>query len=193
MDVFAADAGYVVIDDVSLTLDQPIAITQGTWTIGPGGPGQFGRFTLAGTDVQIIGSYDGGIVEPLADCSSAGMRGGSAGGPPELLREPAFLDSASFARGGAVIGGVTYGVDMGGDLVLAGQTVVIPTPTGTDFPEHVQVSAPFTFSGDLLGFETQMLRDPRLEFDLPMSGTAPRRWNCSPRRRRRGLCSTSFG
>ena len=45
--------GYIVIDDVSLTLDQPIVITQGTWTIGPGGPGQLGRFTLADTDVQI--------------------------------------------------------------------------------------------------------------------------------------------
>jgi hypothetical protein len=162
--------GYVVIDDVSLTLDQPIAITQGTWTIGPGGPGQFGRFTLAGTDVQIIGSYDGGIAEPLGDCSSAACVAGQLVALRSFFENHAFLDSASFARGSAVIGGVTYGVDMGGDLVLAGQTVMIPTPTGTDFPEHVQVSAPFTFSGDLLGFETQMLRDPRLEFDLPMSG-----------------------
>ena len=48
--------GYVVIDDVSLTLDRPIAISQGSWSIGPGGPGQFGRFTLASGDVQIAGS-----------------------------------------------------------------------------------------------------------------------------------------
>src|SRR5215467_6853723 len=61
--------GYVVIDDVSLTLDQPVVITQGTWTIGPSGPGQLGRFTLADTDVQIDGSYDGGLVEPLSACS----------------------------------------------------------------------------------------------------------------------------
>jgi hypothetical protein len=162
--------GYVVIDDVSLTLDQPIAITEGTWTIGPGGPGQFGRFTLAGTDVQIIGSYDGGIVEPLGDCSTAACVAGQLVALRSFFENHAFLDIASFARGSAVIGGVTYGVDLGGDLVLAGQTVMIPTPTGTDFPEHVQVSAPFTFSGDLLGFETQMLRDPRLVFDLPMSG-----------------------
>jgi hypothetical protein len=162
--------GYVVIDDVSLTLDQPIAITQGTWTIGPGGPGQFGRFTLAGTDVQIIGSYDGGIVEPLGDCSSAACVAGQLVALRSFFENHAFLDSASFARGSAVIGGVTYGVDLGGDLVLDGQTVMIPTPTGTDFPEHVQVSAPFTFSGDMLGFQTQMVRDPRLVFDLPMAG-----------------------
>jgi hypothetical protein len=163
--------GYVVIDDVSLTLDRPIAITQGTWTIGPGGPGQFGRFTLAGTDVEITGSYDGGLVEPLADCSlDTGCLPGQLVALRSFFENQTFLDIASFARGGAVIGGVTHGVDLGGDLVLAGQTVAIPTPTGTDFPEHVQVSAPFTFSGNLKGFETLGLRDPRLVFDLPMSG-----------------------
>jgi len=32
------------------------------------------------------------------------------------------------------------------------------------------VSAPFTFSGDMLGYETQMVREPRLVFDVPLSG-----------------------
>jgi hypothetical protein len=163
--------GYVVIDDVSLTLDQPIAITQGTWTIGPGGPGQLGRFTLADTDVQIAGSYDGGIVEPLSDCSSPGCVVGQLVALRSFFENQMPLTIASFARGTAVVGGVTYSfVEFGGALVLAGQTVAIPTPTGTDFPEHVQVSTPFTLSGDLKGFEVLGLRDPRLVFDLPMAG-----------------------
>jgi hypothetical protein len=163
--------GYVVIDDVSLTLDQPIAITQGAWTIGPGGPGQLGRFTLTDTDVQIDGSYDGGIVEPLGDCSSAACVAGQLVGLRSFFENQMPLTIASFARGTAVVGGVSYSfVEFGGALVLAGQTVTIPTPMGTEFPEHVQVSAPFTLSGDLKGFEVLGLRDPRLVFDLPMAG-----------------------
>jgi hypothetical protein len=163
--------GYVVIDDVSLTLDQPVVITQGTWTIGPSGPGQLGRFTLADTDVQITGSYDGGIVEPLTDCSlETPCLPGQLVALRSFFENQTILTIASFARGIAVVGGVTYGVELGGALVLAGETVAIPTPTGTDFPEHVQVSAPFTFSGDLKGFEVLGLRDPRLVFDLPMAG-----------------------
>jgi len=163
--------GYVVIDDVRLTLDQPIAITQGAWTIGPGGPGQLGRFTLTDTDVQIDGSYDGGIVEPLGDCSSAACVAGQLVGLRSFFENQMPLTIASFARGTAIVGGVSYSfVEFGGALVLAGQTVAIPTPAGTDFPEHVQVSAPFTFSGDLKGFEVLGLRDPRLVFDLPMAG-----------------------
>jgi len=166
--------GYVVIDDVSLTLDQPVDITQGTWTIGPSGPGQFGRFTLAGTEVQTTGSYDGGLAEPLTDCSPATP---CLAGQPVALRSffenQSILTIESFARGTAVVGGVTYPfLEFGGALVLAGQTVAIPTPTG----DQVQVSTPFTFSGDLKGFEVldpvggHPLRDPRLKFDLPMTG-----------------------
>jgi hypothetical protein len=166
-----ATPGYVVMDDVSLTLDQPIAITQGTWTIGPSGAGQLGRFTLADTDVQITGSYDGGIVEPLTDCSlETPCVGGQLVALRSFFENQTILTIASFARGIAVVGGVTHSVELGGALVLAGQTVAIPRPMGTDYPEHVQVSTPFTFSGDLKGFEVLGVREPRLVFDLPMTG-----------------------
>jgi len=169
--------GYVVIDDVSLTLDQPIAITQGTWTIGLPGSA-LGQFRLAGTDVQINGTYDGGFVEPFTDCSTetpcvagqlVALRSGFENQTVQTIE--------SFARGSAMVGGVPYPfLEFGGALVLAGQTVAIPTPMGTDFPELVEVRAPFTFSGDLRGFEVidpaggVPFRDPHLKFDLPMTG-----------------------
>jgi hypothetical protein len=94
-----------------------------------------------------------------------------------------ILSIESFARGTAVVGGVTYPfLEFGGDLVLAGETVAIPTPTG----DQVQVSTPFTFSGDLKGFEVldpvggSRFRIRGLSSMCRSPGTAPRRWSCSP-------------
>ena len=130
------------------------------------GPGR-----VADTDVQIDGNYDGGIVEPRIDCSSTPCVAGQLVALRSFFENQMPLTIASFARATAVVGGVTYSfVELCGALVLGGQTVAIPTPTGTEFPEVVQVSAPFTFSGDLKGFEVLGLRDPRLVFDLPMAG-----------------------
>src|SRR5215467_2703063 len=112
--------GYVVIDDASLMLDQPIAITQGTWTIGGPGSGQLGRFTLAGTDVQIQGSYDGGLVEPMTDCSlETPCVAGQLVALRSFFENQTVLTIESFARGTAVVGGVTYPfLEFGGALVL---------------------------------------------------------------------------
>ena len=145
--------------------------------IGGPGSGQLGRFTLAGTDVQIQGSYDGGLVEPMTDCSlETPCVAGQLVALRSFFENQTVLTIESFARGTAVVGGVTYPfLEFGGALVLGGQTVAIPTPAGMVFPELVQVSAPFTFSGDLRGFEVISpggvpFRDPHLKFDLPMTG-----------------------
>ena len=54
--------------------------------------------------------------------------------------------------------------------MLSGGTVTLPTPPGVEFPERVEISAPFTFAGDLKGFDVLMRRDPDLKFDLPLVG-----------------------
>jgi len=164
--------GYVVIDDVSLTLDQAVAIIEGSWTVGGPGPGLLGHFTLTRpAALTITGSYDGGLVEPLTDCGS------TLCAPGQIVALRSFFENQtpqtieSFARGSAAVDGVNYPfLEFGGALVLAGGTVVVPTPAGTGFPEHLAVTAPFTLSGDLKGFEVLGLRDPRLVFDLPLTG-----------------------
>jgi len=161
--------GYVVIDDVSLTLDRPIAITHGSWSIGPGGTGQFGRFTLTGDDVEIAGSYDGGVAEPGSDCSATRCQAGQLVALRSFFENQTPLTIESFARGTAVVGGVTYPLlEFGGALVLSGQTVSIPAPGASG--EHVRVSAPFTIAGDLKGFDVLGRRTPLLVFDVPMTG-----------------------
>ena len=65
-----AAPGYAVIDDVSVTLDRTLIVTEGEWTIGR--PGSFGRFTLRGEEFLIEGSYDGGVVQPAGTCEPSG-------------------------------------------------------------------------------------------------------------------------
>ena len=162
--------GYVVIDDVSVMLNQPIAITQGSWSIGPSGPGQLGRFTLTGDGVQITGSYDGGLVEPQFDCSATSCLPGQLVALRSFFENQTPLTIESFARGSVAAGGVTYAfLEFGGALVLSGQTVALPSPQDPT-QERVRVSAPFTFSGDLKGFDVLGRRAPRLVVDVPLTG-----------------------
>jgi hypothetical protein len=163
--------GYVVVDDVGLAIDHTVTIARGSWTIGPWYPGPpLGRFDLAGENVQVNGSYDGGVVD-AAVCAGATCRPGQTISLRSTFENLTPLTIASFARGTATVNGTAYSfLEFGGQLTLEGGTVVLPTPTGTDYPERVSVSAPFTFAGDLKGFEVLGLRDPKLVFDLPLAG-----------------------
>ena len=60
-------------------------------------------------------------------------------------------------------------LEFGGELHLAGDVVTLPSPTGGDDPTLVSVTAPFTLSGNLKGFEVPRFV-PKLVFDLPLTG-----------------------
>jgi hypothetical protein len=166
-----ATPGYVVIDDVSLMLDRTLVVAGGEWTIGY--PGPFGRFTLGGEEFLIQGTYDGGLVEPASGCGSFGPGRcvpGQALGLFSAFENYQPLTIASFARGTSIVAGRSQGfLEFGGELHVEG-VVTLPTPTGNNDPELLSVTAPFTFSGSLKGFEVLGRYVPRLVFDLPLTG-----------------------
>lgn len=166
-----ATPGYVVVDDVSLAFDEVVTVTQGTWAIEPFASGPpLGRFTLHGDGFDVNGSYDSGTVDAAHACSS-GCRAGDQVSLVSTFQNGQPLTIASAARGSATVNGTSYPfVEFSGAVTLAGGTVTLPAPVGTDFPVNVTVSAPFAFSGDLKGFEVLGLRDPKLAFDVPVSG-----------------------
>jgi hypothetical protein len=163
--------GYVVIDDVSLMLDRTLVVTGGEWTIGY--PGPFGRLTLQGDEFAFEGSYDGGTVNPAGICEWS-PPGKCV--PGQVLRlfsslvayQP--LTNASFARGRATVAGRSWSfLEFGGELHLDG-VVTLPAPSATSDPEVVSVTAPFTFSGNLKGYEVLQRLVPKLVFDVPLTG-----------------------
>jgi hypothetical protein len=167
-----ATPGYVVIDDAALTLNEAIKITDGTWEIGRVGAPPLARFTLNGNEVRITGSYDGGMVEAQNACSSPHpCQPGQIVSLRSTFENPFPQTDVSFARASATLGPRVYPfVELGGLLTLAGDAVTLPEPSGLGPGELVQVSAPFTFFGDLKGFAVLGRRDPDLEFDLPLVG-----------------------
>jgi hypothetical protein len=159
--------GYVVIDDVSLTLDEPIVVTGGSWEIHAHGGG-FGSFTLTSGEFSATGTYDGGYFQARA-CNPCVP--GQVVGLKTFFENQTPMTDVSFARGSASADGRAYGyVEFGGAVVLDGTPVVIPTPTDMSYPGHVTVTAPFTISGDLRGFDVLLRRDPLLLFDVPLAG-----------------------
>jgi hypothetical protein len=167
-----ATPGYVVIDDATLRLNEAIQITGGTWEIGPPGAPPLARFTLDGKEVHIVGSYDDGMVEAQSACSSSHpCHPGQLVSLRSQFENPLPQTIVSFARGFATLGPRVYSfIELGGLVTLAGDAVTLPTPPGLGPGELVQVSAPFTFFGDLKGFDVVSRRDPDLLFDLPLLG-----------------------
>jgi hypothetical protein len=173
--------GYVVVDDATLMLDQPVSITDGEWVyFGDGqGSSRTGRFTLnSGDVVRIIGVYDYGPVEPVTVCGNfllaeswcvAGDVVGlsSAFTPPTPQTPPVPI----FAGGAAIVGSTSYPGPLGfaGEIHLLGDAVTLPAPPGETVPEHVTVTAPFRLTGDLQGWVI-IARDAKMLFDLPLVG-----------------------
>jgi len=177
-----ATPGYVVVDDATLMLDQPVAITDGQWTFSlPGLQGlpDSGRFTFnSGDVVAIIGAYLFGPVEPItmcgdfnnggqARCVAGDVVGLSSAFRPEIPQTPPV---PIFAGGSAIIGVTSYPGPFGfaGDISLLGDAVTLPSPSETDM-EHVTVTAPFRLTGNLEGWVI-IARDARKVFDLPLVG-----------------------
>jgi len=164
--------GYVVIDDASLVMagESARVVTGGTWTIqGIGSP--FGSFDLTGSGFSVQGTYEYGVVEPLDFCRSGCtartffLRSSFANATPSNLM--------SFARGTTTFGRSTGApwVEYGGVITLNGGMVTLPTPTGTEWPQLVSASAPFTMSGVLRGYDVVGVREPRLLFEVPLTGS----------------------
>ena len=174
-----ATPGYVVVDDATLMLDQPVAITDGQWVyFGQEQSSDTGRFTFnSGDVVRIIGGYFYGPVEPIAVCGNflngqsrcvAGdVVGLSSAFRPETPQTP---PADIFAGGSAIVGVTSYPGPFGfaGEIDLVGDAVTLPSPSETDM-EHVTVTAPFTLTGDLEGWVI-IARDARKVFDLPLVG-----------------------
>jgi hypothetical protein len=178
-----ATPGYVVIDDATLMLDQPVAITDGQWTFSfPGLQGlpDSGRFTFnSGDVVKIMGAYLFGPVEPItmcgdfnnggqARCVAGDVVGLSSAFRPEIPQTPPV---PIFAGGSAVVGVTSYPAPFGfaGDISLQGDAVTLPAPPSETDLAHVTVTAPFRLSGDLQGWVI-IARDARQVFDLPLVG-----------------------
>jgi hypothetical protein len=162
-----AAPGYVVIDDVVLTALPSVAMTGVSWATMPFTTAA--TFTLLGTDVVVVGRYDAGAVEAFSVCpcvASQVIRLNST------YENPVPQTDVSFAAGSAVIRGTSYPfVEFGGSVTFTTDAVTLPGPDlGGEFPQVVSVSMPFTFTGELKGFEVLGLRDPRLVFDLPVNG-----------------------
>jgi hypothetical protein len=177
-----ATPGYVVVDDATLMLDQPVAITNGQWAFSfPGLQGlpDSGRFTFNSDDVvAIMGAYLFGPVEPITMCGdfnnggqsrcvAGDVVGLSSAFRPEIPQTPPV---PIFAGGSAIVGVTSYPGPFGfaGDISLLGDAVTLPSPSETDM-EHVTVTAPFTLTGDLQGWVI-IARDARMVFDLPLVG-----------------------
>ena len=173
-----ATPGYVVIDDATLMLDQPVAITDGQWTYSfPGLQGlpDSGRFTFNSGDVVAInGSYLFGPVEPItvcgdfnaggqARCVAGDVVGLSSAFRPETPQTP----PVPIFAGGSINGAGPFG--FAGDISLQGDAVTLPAPPGETNLEHVTVTAPFRLTGDLQGWVI-IARDARQVFDLPLVG-----------------------
>jgi hypothetical protein len=48
--------------------------------------------------------------------------------------------------------------------------VTLPTPRGDTFPELVTASAPFALSGTLKGYQVAGVREPKLLFQVSLTG-----------------------
>ena len=164
-----ATPGYVVIDDTTLRLNEAIEITGGTWEISRIAAPPLARFTLNGDGVHIAGSYEDGTVEA---CSvRQPCQAGQLVSLRSVFENPFPQTDVSFARASATLGPQVYAfVELGGLVTLAGAAVTLPDSSGLGPGEVVQVSAPFTFFGDLKGFAVLGRRDPDLVFDLPLVG-----------------------
>jgi hypothetical protein len=175
-----ASPGYVVVDDATLMLDEPVSITDGEWVYfgDEQGSSRTGRFTFSGDAVRIIGAYDFGPVEPVTVCGNflqgesqcvAGDVVGlsSAFRPPTPQTPPVPI----FAGGSAIVGVTSYTGPFGfaGEINLLGDAVTLPLPPGETLNEHVTVTAPFRLTGDLQGWVI-ISRDARMVFDLPLVG-----------------------
>lgn len=178
-----ATPGYVVIDDATLMLDQPVAITDGQWTFSaPGLQGlpDSGRFTFnSGDVVAIMGTYLFGPVEPIPMCGDFNNGGQARCVPGDVVglsiafrpETPQTPPVPIFAGGSAIVGVTSYPAAFGfaGDISLLGNAVTLPAPPGGTDLEHVIVTAPFTLTGDLQGWVI-IARDARQVFDLPLVG-----------------------
>ena len=175
-----ATPGYVVVDDATLMLDEPVSITDGEWVyFGDEQSSNTGRFTFNSGDVVMIsGGYLFGPVEPIAACGNflagntrcvAGDVVGlsSAFRPPTPQTPPVPI----FAGGSAIVGVTSYPGPFGfaGEINLLGDAVTLPSPPGDALNEHVTVTAPFRLTGDLQGWVI-IARDARMVFDLPLVG-----------------------
>ena len=118
------------------------------------------------------GRYNDGIVEAASACALHVCLPGEMVSLRTVFENEMPLTIASFAPGTATVAGVSYVVEFAGKLTLDGGTVTLPAPTPDPQhdPDRVTVSAPFTFGGDLKGFEVLGLRDPKLVFDVPLTG-----------------------
>jgi hypothetical protein len=175
-----ATPGYVVVDDATLMLDQPVSITDGEWVyFGFEQSSNTGRFTFnSGDVVRIIGGYYYGPVEPIAVCGNflngqsrcvAGdVIGLSSAFRPETPQTPPV---PIFAGGSAIVGVRSYPGPFGfaGDISLLGDAVTLPAPPGVSDNEHITVTAPFRLTGNLEGWVI-IARDARKVFDLPLVG-----------------------
>ena len=48
--------------------------------------------------------------------------------------------------------------------------MTLPTPTGTEWPQLVSASPPFSMSGVLRGYDAVGVFEPRLLFEVPLTG-----------------------
>src|SRR4029079_16065585 len=62
-------------------------------------------------------------------------------------------------------------VEYGGVISLNGGMVTLPTPTGTEWPQLVSASARCAMSGALRGYDVVGVREPRLLFEVPLTGS----------------------
>lgn len=163
--------GYVVIDDASLvTSRETRRVSKGSWTISAAG-GRFGTFALEGSGFTVAATHDYVDAEPFTLCRSGCRAPVTVGLRTEFSNEtPTSL--MLFAPGQAVVDGYAYEpfVEFGGTVTLKGGAVVVPAPSGPNWPQLVTASAPFTLAGVLKGFDVVGVREATLAFELPLSG-----------------------
>lgn len=165
-----ATPGYVVIDDVSLTVESSSrAIVGGEWTIFTSGP-PVGEFALSGDGFSIEGIYNAGLVVPAQTCAVACA-------PGQIVDLDAFfhndtpVEFQSYSHGTAPgLGTASPFIEFGGSLKLDGDRVTLPAPSGDTLPELVTVSAPFVLSGILRGYQVVGVREPKRLFQVSLTG-----------------------
>jgi len=165
-----ATPGYVVIDDVSLTIESASrTIAGGEWTIFMSGP-PVGEFALSGDGFSIEGIYNAGLVVPAQTCAT-GCAPGQVVDLDAFFHNDTPVEFQSYSHGTAPGLGTAFPfVEFAGSLKLDGDPVTLPTPRGDTFPELVTVSAPFVLSGTLKGYQVVGVREPTLLFQVSLTG-----------------------
>ena len=167
-----ATPGYVVIDDVSLTMESASrAIVAGQWTIFMSAP-PVGEFELSGDGFGIEGTYNAGLVVPAQTCAAACAPGQilSTSTRSSTTTHPSSSRATRMGLHRARYRVPVHRIRIRWFPRARWRPGDAADATRGNLPELVTVSAPFVLSGTFKGYEVVGVREPKLLFQVSLTG-----------------------